>query len=1025
MFDKQNIIKWSIISFIVIVVIVLSIFIYKKATSSSKASSNSNSNSNSVVNTSISITLSGPISITPYTSSIQISQISNLSVSYFLQSTINSSNILPLSFNNTNWTSISINNSNVPINNGVISSNSSLKAFLGGSIPDSINIKGSFIVSCDQSQYPTNCHPCKSETGVCTSSGNWECSPVSTTCPSQDILETCCVNATGPYSSCDKGIVTCGDCPRGSDGKPTLDCGYPGCNMIGPVCTATGWICEENRLCPDNDWLQAHCNTDRTKTLSCITYPNGSTKIISSYCAQPTSDQISSCPTSADNTQGLVCKSSSAYPGSGGVNTWECEPNTLCPDMSTMIDYCKNSSIGPVPSCDPNHPKVICSTCDSLPKPDCPESCLGHGLVCTATGYVCLPGVKCPGNDFDMSQCCGNSNAGHMIGYCDNTSNCVKCKCPGINKACDDAVCGGITVPEGTTSGQTTCCTEPPCGKSVIGNQAMCCPSENICYSNGKLECCGDGTICINGSCSPICGYDETGAGMFCTDTQTCVMVENITPDIEANLKQKYGDKINFNNNTAYVCLDNNSSCYFEENPINFPAGIDNYFPCYNFPVSSVADYDNPGPGYCTDINDSPIDTCMKYTDEISCNSNTSCTFTKGLCLPNQSNVVTCSEHQDSKSCTGDSKCKWRNIMQYVGQSAQNNIDSKIYYNTINNELALIKGVSNGNYCDPSNNTQSFQRIIGLPGSPSCEVDDCWARIGQPGITDVQFFPSQGTNPSYCIALQSCNSVAGSGVQTSGYETTTNNGVVNANKTVNQFSTTLPQSITSSSFPVCSSNPQCPIESSIYQCKSDSGEIISCNCQSPQICIDNDTCECPPGPAPYTKRTGLNCDMYVTTLTRNGQSDSNDIGIVSGGNPKQLPSGSGPTLVYDPSGDNLCLASSPNVCLHAPIDPSQVYGHIYGVQYNNPQEMANQPGNSNEILRNISTDSQGDPGQNGGQLCCDSSNCGFEYSSGCDGFVGGYSGNPGSSGTFYGTSLLPSNGDIPQQLYKTNRLNPQ
>jgi hypothetical protein len=644
--ERAEIIKWSVLAFTILLLILTIRHFYNKWSSSKPSSS-----------VTIKLSLSGPGSYGTQKKDLTIPSAFLLSrtLDYFISSIVLTSKIAPWSYDNIYWKSLTVNNKEIPISAGKVSEGTGqeiVPAFLG-SIPPIITISGSFKAMCNDSDKPTNCDPCKSQKAVCTDSG-WACPDNSvTTCPDRSVIEHCCNSKSAPYASCDSnGKITCGDCPTDSNGKMlnpdgsllngSGDCGPPGCTMIGPLCTSAGWICQAGRKCPEAADLQACATPGDIST--CTVDASGNTRLLSSKC-DPIKNPPPECPPSC-NKQGLVCNPDL---------TFSCVPNTTCPDQKTMNECCTDPA-KPVGICSSSSTSVICQGCpidsngNPVGAPICLEDCLGTGLKCTADGWACLPGVKCPSN---MSECCP-SDSGPIHPYCDPTAEtkCVKCYCeqpnidangnmipkgqPGgpITSTCLEPVCGGIQAlgggdrsPSGLPFGTDVCCSsDPPCNKPMGAKDYMCCDAERACWDGTAYTCCPVGTICKDGECCPLCGNDDSGEEFACQVGETCLISENISPSNLGMLKKQLGpDNVRYDESakTAYMCMQNNQSCTWSAFPSTFPDRAGEYQPCYSFPAPSTTDPLHPGPGYCSyqpgGSTDPAIVACNKYLDKDVC----------------------------------------------------------------------------------------------------------------------------------------------------------------------------------------------------------------------------------------------------------------------------------------------------------------------------------------------------------------------------------------------------------------------
>ena len=660
------------------------------------------------------------------------------------------------------WNSMSLNTKTVEIgSDGQMTDKSfrqTLKSLIGD-IPSKILFSANFKNSCPEGERPVG-DPCKGQTGACRSTG-WALVDHKF-CPSGQALYNCCKDdPKGPYATCSDGVVSCGQCP-----DPKRDCGDAGCGLIGNVCTATGWICASGVSCPIGDSL-SKCCTGVGQYASCKE-DSGEAKITCSDCP----DADPPCPADCDMS-GIFC---------GPDGKKKCMKGMACPPDKVAQTCCPDDKVA---VCGPSNTKVECKDCSIYPKPTsdpnyqkCEDgSCEGHAWVCTKNGWVCKPGQKCPQNPkFDYSTCCPISR-GPNIPYCDTESNCVKCACPAGSTGCTNLSCG---MPSGSC--QTTCCPlGNPCNKDSSGNCA-CCPKEQICtLKSGEIKCCPDNTICTNGECLPVCGKDSAGLGITCTASQSCLEVDGLTADNIGKLKKEYGDNVRINGTSAFVCM-NNKGCNFG-NEVAVPSAQANYYPCYSFP--DFHDPDEPGPGYCTEKDGN----------------------TTGKCAQN---------YTTSKSCNSDNACTWRNVLKYMSSDKE----PKNPANQIEKEMQVVQNAHLGYFCDPSKGTTPFSRVVAYTtDNGSCSWDDCWTRMAQPGVIDVEYNTTNGL----CVALQSCNDpMVGM-----------TSGVLNKDggKDPNPNTAKLPwnQPDTNSGFPDCvQKDTVCPITVSDFAC------VGSCkNCSSP------------------------------------------------------------------------------------------------------------------------------------------------------------------------------------------------
>lgn len=762
----------------------------------------------------------------------------------FIGSVLTKSKLINLKITDVFWNSMVINSKSVDIKGGQISDVMNKKALVDliGAIPDKIRFDGNYKQACYPSEKPTCGDVCRGQSATCTDAG-WKCVD-NLVCPKGSDLYNCCANdPSGPYATCSSGVISCGQCP-----EPKIDCGDPGCKGIGPVCTATGWVCAEFSVCPTGDSLKSCC-PDKSKPYGMCKLDAGVATITCSSCISD--DKTPPCPADCD-LSGLVC-------GSDGKYT--CQKGVQCPPASILKGCCGSDQIA---TCEEKDGKAVkaCKDCSSIPKntkdpnyDKCQNgSCEGHGWVCTVDGWKCKSNQVDPTKvnpHFDISTCCPVKD-GRNTPYFDTTSMCVKCKCPAGTVGCSDPGCG---IPQGEC--QNKCCPAgQPCHKDSNGN-CMCCPEEQICVlSSGDIKCCPDNTKCVGGQCLPYCGKDETsGSKVVCTANQSCLEIDNLSPDNAGKLRKEYGGNVRVNGTSGFVCVDN-KGCSFG-NELAVPSATKNYYPCYAFP--DYHDKDQPGPGYCTEKSGNPTGQCFK-------------------------------SYTSSSACNATNDCEWRNVLKYMAS----NSDPHVQANQIEKEMQVIANSQQGNFCDPDNGTTPFARVVAYPGSKdtSCSWDDCWTRMVQPGVIDVEYDMNTGT----CVALQSCNDP----------NVGMTSGLINkdGDKVANPNTQTLPWNKVggSSSFPACSADASCPLNDSenIFVCVGDGkncqppnkfvqkGQIVpnrySCNPNDSYKCVldgkgsstDLETCKnsalvncCPPGTIRYNE----GCYMYNPPKLWIGHSD--------------------------------------------------------------------------------------------------------------------------------------------------------
>ncbi len=551
----------------VVGVIILIVYLTRKGGSSSPSSTNQK------INVKISLINYQNVS-TEKTLVVNLSKITNYTTQFFVEAMIRQTKMLD--WNSVSWVSFSVNNTPLTITNGEIDFSKPITSLIEN---NNLSLSGKYIAKCLDSAKPT-CDICKGQTAVCGKTG-WECGNI-TDCPTHDEIKSCC--SENLYASCDSGKISCGQCENKNgvpykDGK-IFDCGPIGCTMIGPVCTNDGWTCEANVLCPVGNELQT-CVSGSNMIASCVKDANGKTRIISSACDAPTEQEIASCPESCDK-QGLVCKNVN------GKNVWQCEKGIHCPSDAKKKECCESDTNNPIGTCSDSSTNVVCISCPTE-KPPCEENCFGQGLVCTANGWECKNGVKCPS---DMSKCCDSNT----VPTCDSKNNCVKCECETGLTSCTEPVCGGIQSSEWISP---VCCgNDPPCNKPIGATDYMCCDESRACYDSNsqKYVCCPAGTECKNGECSVICGKNTDGTNNLCDSNNSCLISENLSANDIALLKKKLGSenvKVDMATGNVYTCVPENESCTFDNLPVVFPNKNGEFYPCYEFPTNESISCDS------------------------------------------------------------------------------------------------------------------------------------------------------------------------------------------------------------------------------------------------------------------------------------------------------------------------------------------------------------------------------------------------------------------------------------------------
>lgn len=726
---------WLLVGIIVLVVglgLLLYFLLRKKSTSLS-------------LNTTVNVVLSDPYRAINSSVVMSKSSLQTLTINDFLEDVFDNID-MPIILSNIYWTQLSINSITLTISQGQIQNTSTpLLQFINETtIPGAITISGGFQSTCILPA-TGSCNICLGQTLVCSATG-WACSSDYAVCGTGPEIYTCC-DETDPFVTCNNGTATCGQCPGSIDcsGGTTEQL----CQGWGPLCTATGWICALNQTCPSD--LSQCCTDVANPYAQCI---NNNVQCFPCPGTGPP------CPANC-SMDGLVCV------GTGVNMSRQCLPNTTCPPQSVLFTCCTDPRF-PVPFCASTG--ISCINCDNMPKIVCEESCNGNGLVCTATGWVCLPNQQCPTSASVISTCCSND----MIPYCDS-SNCIKCACPQGYTGCASysQQCSGTNAP---SDGCSICCPEDtPCTVDPITNKCLCCEASQVCSSGGNPICCPPGTMCNSGQCDAICGISDTGSPIFCPNGQECAVIENITPAMEARMKSSYPNAV-FNvatngNTNAYICMPT-STCSFS-NEYSTPASINNFYPCYSFPMNgiSVPDPTQPGIGYCieTSVSVDPSGFCI----------GPSVGSTGSICFANAT----------STDCIANENCVWRNVLEYV----TNTSDPQTAARQLQCDIAFLQNNKNGNYCDPTNNEAAYSRVISYQGI-SCDWTDCYTKLSQPNVIDVYY----NTDTGVCAGIQACNAAAGSGM--SSY-TINNSGVQTPIDGVS-----LPDSI-----PSCTNATVCPI----------------------------------------------------------------------------------------------------------------------------------------------------------------------------------------------------------------------
>jgi len=581
------------IAVLIVVIVVVLVVVLRKKSSSSSGETTVNI---TVTNNGQKNQASLPLDPTNLTSAL---------VGQFINSIFSNTKVLgSCSFPNASWNSFSIGGKNLKLTNGSISSDSmsaKLSDFLG-SIPDSIVVNADLNLCCDPNTKKA-CNSCNGELPICGKDGSWTCLP-NQGCPADPTV--CCPN--NKYAACVNGAVSCVDCDDKTPGVDKKACDdKPECESWGRVCSPSGWVCEKGSKCPDPS-VWGKCQTcHSTQTPVCV---NG---VFS--CADCGGD-TPSCPEDCYGS-GITCQDGKQV----------CEKGIVCPSDKKMQEcastLCPDPRL-PVPSCVTLLGKstISCNDCSKMPLPanegenvKCyTGSCQGHGWVCTESGWVCKPGVKCPDvRDWATLGCTCDPKTDTQA-VCVN--NCVSCQCIS-GQQCQGAVCIGDPQP----TGSTTCCPSGNCSYDKISGEYVCCDSTQVCHlpgSDGKPSqsptCCPEGTVCQNNTCVPACGLDSSGSPVYCGVDETCVMIENLTEDTIGKLKLEYKDKVHFNSisnpTIAYVCVSSAGKCNYSLENITSPASINNYYPCYNFPSQGAV------VGYCAERDTTDSQICYKKTKE-------------------------------------------------------------------------------------------------------------------------------------------------------------------------------------------------------------------------------------------------------------------------------------------------------------------------------------------------------------------------------------------------------------------------
>ena len=543
---------------------------------------------------------------------------------------------------------------------------------------------------------------CKGYAPYCDPVKGWICKE-GRVCPTdKTVLADCCKDShIGPVPKCENNVVTCHSCTG-----PQPSCiGVSGCDPCkgcGPICTSDGWKCQEGISCPTD--MDACC-TDDNKYPVCSAATHY--KVECTKCQGPAPECKPDCKGS-----GLVC---------GDDGKFTCQPNITCPNDNVLATCCENNKDKPHAVCDPTTKKITCqecpdSNCTTKSTKNCPKSCQGRGWKCTADGCKCSNNVKCPGLEWAQSNCCPDG----MVAQCDKDStsptfNSIICVCEsgtypcgsGDNKICCHDKCCQNDPPH------STCGTKSCCSKVVTGstNKYVCCEQDRACLINGNADCCPVGTQCRNSECVVSCGPVPCAVG------EKCVQITNLTSHRAEELKLKYGNKINIDGTTAYLCIAESQQCHVSGNDESAPPAIDNYYPCYSFPSADS----KFGSSYCT--GKSPGDS------------------------------LGCYEYKDPTSCGKDVKCQWRDVLKHMSSQA----DIAKSADDIQTDMKNIHDNEFGNYCSPGGKSQSFQRVVAEKLGGTCDVQDCLSLMAQPSVTDIDWNETTGI----CSVLQTCGEISG------------------------------------------------------------------------------------------------------------------------------------------------------------------------------------------------------------------------------------------------------------------------
>uniref|UniRef100_A0A6C0EM19 Uncharacterized protein n=1 Tax=viral metagenome TaxID=1070528 RepID=A0A6C0EM19_9ZZZZ len=651
-------------------------------------------------NKKVSITLQEPGKTKNAIVYISNDKLDGITVEVFFQTIFELANDLPWKFSYVYWDTVSINGNSITTVNG------SIPAEIGTQIlytwlnskPDEFNVVTKMHHACIKSECDAiapSCDPCKGEIPKCTETG-CECVP-GLQCPTGDVLEKCCQQpgSPGPIGHCEikdgHFSLTCSPCPP-------KDCGKPGCDCVGYVCTSTGPVCRKGVTCPTGDDLQACAPPGKYATCS-----NG---VISFHdCSGWAPGEEDKCKDYNCDLRGPVCDSDGKLYCKPGVR---CPPKNVLPDLNC----CATSKNGPYAACSqdtPSSASLSCTNCGIVGgKPpsdlDCPPRCNGQGPTCTSKGAICSPNLMCSGGLYTPEiiaslKCCDAYPHTSAVCKSDAHGACVKCACTDGREMCGpEPLCSATGVPH-----PPQCCPAGSgCSQNSVTHEWECCPATQNCYVDGKFTCCPAGTQCAENECQSICGPTT------CKTGEECMVIEGATDATKARLEAE-GGVVDPRTGYVYICKPQ-SDCEFG-NELAIPPATANYYPCWAFPQHA----DKAGFGYCS------------YSTD-------------------KANLSVCFNNDNETSCNTDSHgCEWIDALSYA---AANGADR------INEDMQNLNPTDpDGFYCQGNAGT-AYQRIVSFPGDKTaCSWKDCWSHIAQPGIIDVFYDATNGN----CVALQSCN----------------------------------------------------------------------------------------------------------------------------------------------------------------------------------------------------------------------------------------------------------------------------